>query len=308
LRILFVVRGKENNQTSVIVKNQANSLINEGLSIDIYKILGSGIMGYIQSIPDLRKLLRHNAYDIIHGHYFYSGIVASLSGFRPVVVSLMGSDVYANAFQRFIINLFSTLFWKETIVKSKKLKKLSGIKKAIVIPNGVDISSFIPIDKKVALTTLGWDVTKQHILFASSPSRPEKNYTLAQRACDKFDKKLLELHFIKDVPNKDMPFYYNAADVILLTSFYEGSPNVIKEAMACNTPIVSTDVGDVKVLISDCKGCYITNYNTNDVYQKLNMALSFNGKTNGRTKIANISSEKVAKEIIALYNIVVKKK
>lgn len=77
----------------MIVKNQANSLIKEGFSIDTYKIFGKGILGYIQSIPKLKKLLRHNEYDIIHGHYFYSGMIASLSGFRPVVVSLMGSDV-----------------------------------------------------------------------------------------------------------------------------------------------------------------------------------------------------------------------
>jgi len=103
-----------------------------------------------------------------------------------------------------------------------------------------------------------------------------------------------------------MPEYYSASDVILLTSLWEGSPNVIKEAMACNCPIVTTDVGDVRWIIGDTEGCYIASLDPNDYSLKMKKALDFaqkSGKTNGRNRIIylGLDADTIALRIIGVY-------
>lgn len=109
-------------------------------------------------------------------------------------------------------------------------------------------------------------------------------------------------------PNDLIPYYLNAADTLLLTSKWEGSVNVIKEALACNLPIVSTDVGDVKLNISGVDGCYVCKQDVNDLTEKLNLALSFGQRTNGRQRIIELGldSDTIAVKLIEVYNSLLK--
>ena len=104
-----------------------------------------------------------------------------------------------------------------------------------------------------------------------------------------------------------MSIYFNASDLVLLTSFWEGSPNVIKEAMACNVPIVSTDVGDVKEVIGKTEGCYITSFDPEDVAEKIKLALKFGKRTTGIEDIKHLESSLIAKKIIKIYKSVLEK-
>ncbi len=109
------------------------------------------------------------------------------------------------------------------------------------------------------------------------------------------------------IENKLFPLYLNACDVFVLTSFNEGSPNVIKEAMACNVPIVSTDVGDVKEVILDTEGCFITSYDPVDVANKIDKAMAFNMSTKGRENIEFLESNVIANNLISIYREVITK-
>ena len=104
-----------------------------------------------------------------------------------------------------------------------------------------------------------------------------------------------------------MPLYLNASDLLLSTSLWEGSPNVIKEAMACNCPIVTTNVGDVKWLLDGVEGCLITTNDPKDVADKIKKALNFKGRTKGRDKLISLGldSEHIAKKIIKVYEEVI---
>lgn len=306
MKVLFVSRYNTKLGISPIIENQGRS-IEDKVDLSYFPIKGVGFKGYILSIFKLKKHIKKNRYDIVHAHYSLSAFVTSLAGAGPLVVSLMGSDVKSKNIYKSLIKVFNRFFWTSIIVKSEDMKTSLGISEVNVIPNGVDFNKFKPIDKSLALKKTGWDISKKHILFAANPNRPEKNFRIAKEAFELLANKELRLHFLNDVSNNDMPYYYNAADVVLLTSLREGSPNVIKEAMACNIPIVSTNVGDVKKVIGTTSGCYIVQNDSKDVKDKILEALNFSERTKGRNDMQYLRSDLVAKKIIAIYNSVLNK-
>ncbi len=308
MRILFVCSG--NSKIFIIspfIKSQAESLTKLGHTIDYYPVKGKGLWGYLSNITKLSKFIKKGDYDIVHSHYSFCGIVSALATKKPVVCSLMGSDVKESGLWRFIIKYFIMHKWGKTIVKSVDMKTELGIDTVEVIPNGVDLELFKPLDKNDCRKELGWDIGKKIILFAADPKRPEKNFSLAKKATETLNIQDVELKVVYPVPHKDIPIYLNATDLLLSTSLWEGSPNIVKEAMACNCPIVSTNVGDVKWLLDGVEGCFITTNDPKDVADKIKKALNFRGKTKGREKLISLGldSEHIAKMIIQVYEEVI---
>lgn len=303
MKVLFVCSGNSNYNISPIIQNQVDSLIKAGLEVDVFPVTGKGVRGYLLNINKLRKFCKNKKYDLIHAHYYLSGIVSSLSGAKPVIVSLMGSDVYASWYSRILIRIFARFSWKLVIVKTSDLQNKSLLRKTIIIPNGVDIDVFKPAAKELSIKKVNFP-KGFNIIFVSDPTRKEKNFSLAEKAVNSLNITDIHLHTLFNLPNKDLASYYNAADLILLTSKWEGSPNVIKEAMSCNCPIVSTDVGDVKWIISDVDGCYLCSDDPEFISLQIKKCIEFQGRTNGRKRIIQLGldSETIAKKIIEKYN------
>lgn len=305
MKVLFVSSGNKSGSINPIILNQGISLTKRGVSIEYYSIKGKGIFGYLKNVKALSKKMSDEKYDLIHAHYCLSGILSKISGAKPLVVSLMGSDVKGPVWLLFLSRFFLFFFWDFCIVKTEDMKSSLKSKKAVVIPNGVDFDKFYPVNREEALEKTGWDKRNINILFTSDPERPEKNYELAFNAVNRLAQNEIKLHVLKGVSNNMVVFYLNSASVVLLTSKWEGSPNIIKEAMACNLPIVSTEVGDVKEIIGSTEGCYLTTYDTEDVSVKLTKAIEFKKKTNGRQNIAHLDSELIAMKISGLYSEIV---
>ena len=306
MKVLFVSSGNTAFGVSPITRNQGNSLEKNGINVFYFPIYGKGLLSYLKNVFALNKYLSNNKYDVVHAHYSLSAYVATLSGAKPLVVSLMGSDVKPSFASKLLIKFFSRFFWHHTIVKSAYMRNSLGLSNASVFPNGVDTDVFYPMDKLTCAKQLGWDIKKKHILFAAKPSRPEKNFALAEQAVTQLDNASIKLHTLIDVPHERIPLWLNATDVVLLTSLWEGSPNVIKEAMACNRPIVATDVGDISWLFGDEPGHYLTTFADEDVAAKLRKALAFSeriGQTKGRMRIIELGldSAPVAKKIADVY-------
>ena len=307
MKVLFISSGNSINGISPIVKNQGESLIIEGVNVNYFTINKKGLKSYFRHIFILKEHLRTNKYDVIHAHYSLSAYVASLAGAKPLVVSLMGSDVKSGILFKFLIILFKFLFrWKQIIVKSEDMKKSLKLNDCVVIPNGVDLDLFKPLNKQNCIDQLGWHTNKKHILFAANPNRIEKNFKLAEAAFFNLNNENYELHVLNNVPNHEMPVYFNASDIILLTSLWEGSPNVIKEAMACSRSIVSTNVGDVSWLFGDEEGFYISSLNINEVSYKLFQAIEYSKKNDttkglSRIKFLNLDSRYVSNKIKQVY-------
>ena len=305
MKVLFISSGNTKSIISPIVKNQGKSLQKAELNVDYFTIKGESLKGYLRNIKTLQRFIKNKKYDIYHAHYSLSGITASLAGAKPLVVSLMGSDVKEYWWSRLLIRLFKLLFWSACIVKTKDMADNLKIKNLQIIPNGVNLRHFVPIEHNYACEKLGWIPDKKHLLFPANPDRPEKNVQLLNN-CLAFIKweNIIELHFFKDIPHNQTNLFYNATDLVVLTSLWEGSPNAIKEAMACNCPIVTTDVGDVRWIFGNTEGCYITSYNPKAVAEAIQQALHFGKRTTGRAQIKQLGldSESVANKIIAVYN------
>ena len=316
MKVLFVSSGNNKFGISPIVKAQGESLKKGEFEVEYFTLVGKGYRGYICNILRLSKYIKANRFDLVHSHFFLSSVVATLSHPPKLVVSLMGSDAYTSNLWNFLIKSFHKR-WDATIVKSEKMKEVLGLDDLYIIPNGVDFDRFYSIEKQTAREKLGWN-KKRYVLFASSSGRPEKNFLLAKEAVELLNEKEIELVTLKDIPHDLIVYYLNAADVLLMTSKYEGSPNIIKEAMACNCPIVSTDVGDVRWVIGETEGCFLISEKSNEKREtisaeliketsdKLREALKFAekvGRTKGRDRIIGLGldSETVAKKIISIY-------
>lgn len=303
MKVLFVGSGNH-AKVSPIIKAQGDSLVKAGADVDYFLVKGKGIKGYLNQVGPLRRYCKEHHFDVVHAHYSLSAYVASLAGVRPLVVSLMGSDVKATGWHGRAVRLFSKLFrWKDIIVKSKDMAEAVRITDAHIIPNGVDMDLFVPKSQQECRQTLGWKEGGQHILFPADPNRPEKDFALAQEAVKLLNKEVT-IHVFQQVEHKETVLHYNAADVVLLTSKWEGSPNAVKEALACNRPIVCTNVGDVKERLSGVEGCFVVeSRNPKDLADAIDLALEYKECLGGRDalKAAGLGSRQIADKIITIY-------
>lgn len=305
MKILFIASG--NHETpSAILTNQAEALKSEGVDVEWYLLKGKGVKGYLRNVKPLRKYLKEHKYDAIHAHFSLSAFVASWAGAKSLIVSLMGDDVKKARWYKFIIRLFAACYrWKAIIVKSNDMYRDLGMKRALVIPNGVNMERFKPMSKAECQKRLGLNPKTKHILFPAVATRPVKDYALAEAAVAHLPN--VELHAFENTPNEETPYWYNVADVVLLTSKWEGSPNAIKEAMACSRPIVSNNVGDVAERVSNVEGCYVVPMGDrakmiDELARSLIEALKFE-KTKGREKIITdgLDAHDINLRLIAVY-------
>jgi len=304
MRVLIVASGNSVD-ISPFVKEQGNSLKDIGLDIDYFLIKGKGASGYVKNYFTLIKLLKNNAYDIIHAHYGLSGLLATFQSYVPLVITFHGSDVNLNRINFCLSFLASRLSDENIFVHESLSKKLSLFSdQTNIIPCGVNLNLFKPIDKLAARDKLGLDYNYNFVLFSSSFNNKIKNATLAKTALSNIENTILIE--MKGYSREEVHLLMNAVDILIVTSFSETGPLVVKEALACNCPIISTDVGDVKKLVKGTKNCHIVEYDAKQIEQKIRDILSSHQKSNGRAAVEHLGLEKIAADVYKLYKRVLK--
>lgn len=304
MRVLIVANHNTGKFTTFIVE-QVESLRRLGIEIDYFGVHGKGILGYLSNLRNLKKKIKEFHPDIIHAHYGLSGLLANLQRIVPVVTTYHGSDIHTGGKVLFFSKL-SILLSAYNIFVSQHLLELSGYhgRKQIVLSCGINDTVFYPMERNDARRKLHWDIGGTYVLFAGAFDNEIKNSPLAKAATSLVQgAKLIEL---RGYTREQVCLAMNAANCLLVTSFREGGPLVLKEAMACGTPVVSVNVGDVKETTQGLDGYYITTYNERDIADCLQQAISFAGKTTGRQRILEngISNELTAKKIKSIYDMV----
>ena len=321
MKILIVGNNKPGH-FAPFVEEQARALQLQGCEVVFFGVQGKGVLGYLCSLPALRRAIQQHQPDLIHAHYGLSGVLANLQRRVPVVTTYHGSDINKPNILRFskiamrlsAHNIFVsqrnvTLALSPNSLITYRLKK-----RYTLLPCGVNLPlpwSEMQTHQVEQLTLNQWVQEKlnagvKHVLFAGAFNNAVKDPELAKAAIHELESKgvkveLIELKgFNRDQVNALM---YNC-DALLMTSKTEGSPQVIKEAMACGCPIVSVDVGDVAERVEGVDGCYVvSSREPKDIAEALQQALAFSGKTNGRQCIIEmgLSNEQVAERLMAIY-------
>lgn len=284
------------------VHDQIESIRALGVDVDVLFIDGKASRwNYLRGFGQLHRWLRtHNPYDIIHAHYVFSGIIALVQQQAPVLLTHHGIEVVLR-WQGLLCRLVTPLLnW--VIVTSPIVKQALNAKHVYVIPCGIDMEKFAPKPKDEARKALGLPMERKLVLFVGE-LRSEKRIEIIREAVCLLSAEdpLVDLVIATDRPNSEVPLYMNACDVLALASDFEGSPMVIKEAMACNLPIVSVDVGDVAEVIGNTAGCYLCHRTPEDMMAKIRLALDRGVRTDGRQAIAYLSLEATARRILAVY-------
>lgn len=300
MTVLIVARCKDGRYAPFITE-QVEALERQGVECRFLGIRQKGIWGYFRQLPVFwRDIFRYHP-DIIHAHYGLCGVLANLQKRIPVVTTYHGSDINSPrvlrlsriAIRRSRFNIFVSR-------GNVDIAKPQG--EYALIPCGINLDDYPTIEQAEARRIMGLDPSLKYVLFSGSFDNYVKNAPLAQEVIRLIPQAtLVEL---KGYSRSQVAILMQAVDALLMTSFMEGSPQVIKEAMACGCPIVSVDVGDVKERIEGIPGCYVVSRDVDSIARKVREAIYFHGKTPGREVIKSmgLSNDYIASQIIAIYN------
>ena len=300
---------------------QIQSIQALGIETVVVDMQGIPKLKYLQLLPQIRRYARQ--VDVIHAHFGYCGWLAKLATLfqrtcKPVVMSFMGDDLLGTPF-----NAAGDLTWhskvavrcnqalahsySRVIVKSREMAEVLAPIPCEVISNGVDLSSFEPLDRVAACAALNIPSDGFNVLFPGDPDNPRKGFPLACEAVAIAEKKIgqsIRLLPLSGIAPEQVPLYMNACHVMLMTSFIEGSPNVVKEAMATNLPVIGVPVGDVHELLLDVDNCTRCTRNPNEIGKEIAATLRRNERSTGRAAILNqgLDLQSVALRIASIYD------
>lgn len=317
MRILEVSRYKKNfvDHQLPFVTEQGEAIRAFGNEVEFFLVKGN----YLKARKALMAKIHEYKPDVVHAHYGLSAIVAEMQSEVPVVTTFHNGETH-----RWWVNLLSSLFSlraKHVIYVAQHIydKVYFKAKNYSIIPCGVSLEDCFLMDKAEARKQLGWSDDKKYIMFGGAFDNLRKNYLLLKEAVSIIDnqKSTIEVIEMRGLTREQCVLRMNAADVFALPTKNEGSPQALKEAMACNSPIVATDVADIKHLLGDLPGHYVLankkgtpsdwvgdEMSVEEMAGLLKKALAFEGRTEGRKRIVELgyTNELVAKRIIEIYN------
>ncbi len=256
---------------------------------------------YVKAAIQVRRRTRSAKYDVVHAHYGLTGIAAVFRSATPLVITFHGSDVLIGRLQP-MISRWACRFADAAIAVSKQI---AAIVPGEIIPCGVDLNLFHPKRRADARKRLGLALDKKYVLFPFGPRRTVKRFDLAAAAVNRLAARGLnvELLTVCQVPNAEMPWYYSAADAMILSSDSEGSPTSVKEALACNLPVVTTDVGDVREIGEGITGFQICAQTAESLADGLETVLhsGLGLAFDGHAAMRRYSLEQTALAIVQVY-------
>ena len=270
------------------IEQQMKALRRIGVELDVVFVNRpeEGMCAYANLPAMLRAAADRFKPDLVH--VMYGGIMSKITRYvirdRPVIVTFHGTDLLGQSFERPLRRFLSScgvLASRQAATQCdgivavaqhlvERLPKNIPNSKIQVIPCGIDLELFKPLDREICRKQLGWAPDVFHVLFQARED-PVKRLELASAAVDRLTELGVkaELHLLRGVMYEQVPIWLNASDALLLTSYHEGSPTIVKEALACNLPIVSVPVGDVPQRIQDLEGCYLSDADAMELALKL---------------------------------------
>lgn len=246
----------------VIVERHAEALRARGHRVEFVQLGVGGSWRYLWSRRRTRRAIATVRPHVIHVHFGYSGLAVPRTSI-PIVCTFYGDDLNGTATRsgrltwksRIGILISHFVAWRSTrcITVSESLRSrlwTAALRsKTTVIRDAVDPAVFRPIPRAEARAHLDLSESEVLVLFPHAADVATKRVWLAEAAVRRLQRTVpaARLWVVNGRPPDEMPWYYGAADVMIVTSVLEGGPSSVKEALACGLPVVSVAVGDTKL-------------------------------------------------------------
>lgn len=324
IRVLMITAGwpqPGQPQTTHFVKRQAEFLQRAGVQVDVFQFRGAKrFWNYARAWTQVRPMIRSGRYDLVHAQFGQSGALA-LPRHLPLVVTFRGSDIlgivgengrytFAGKISQLVARLVARRANAVVVVSEHMKAYFRTSAPVLVLPSGLDFDLFRCMPRDEARRRLGWPLDKRLVLFAGNPEQPRKRYSLAKAAVDLLNQQLAaELVVAWGVSHSDVPLYMNACDAFVFTSMQEGSPNVVKEALACDLPVVSVAIGDVEERLKGIDGCELCpDERPETIAACLERVLRRGQRVAGRIAVAHLAEEAITARLIGLYQTVLRRR
>jgi glycosyltransferase involved in cell wall biosynthesis len=283
------------------VFDQAEALRAAGVELEVLFVNGRATRwNYMLGYPRFWARIAQGRFDLVHSHYVFSGLIARAQFHLPVVQSFHAPGLL-DTFQGWLCRRLMTRV-SAVIVTSQDHKTRLGFAGARIIPCGVNLELFHPRAQHEARAKLGWAPDRKVLLWVGDV-RKEKRVDLVHATYERLRpvRPDLDLRLVSGAQHADVPWFMNAADVLLFPSDHEGSPVVIKEAMACNLPIVATSVGDIPELFEGVSGCVAAPQSPEALGAEVLRLLDANARSEGYDAIRRLSTAREAESVVAIY-------
>lgn len=310
MKVLLIHSGNAVNTSEdyTFVREQGNALAAKGIDVSYFAVRGKGVRGYLKMLPDLKKSIQEKGIDLVHAHYGLCGALAVLQSKAPVVITFhngetltkKGTIISSLAAWKSAYNIFVAQHIKEKLYKTPS--------RYSIIPCGIDISQLPLVDQKEACSAMNLPDDMPNILFGGNFQNKRKNYPLAAEAISLLPYKV-NLIEMKGFNRRQVNLLLCGCDLFLLPTFSEGSPQVVKEALACNCPIVATEVADIPELLTGVSNSYTTGFDAKEIAECIDKVIRNGERSDGRRRIAELKLDnpEVADRLIAIYNNVLNK-
>jgi teichuronic acid biosynthesis glycosyltransferase TuaC len=299
---------------AVFIARQVEFLRREGVDVDLFPFRGSRQpRNYALAWREVRRRLNGGSYDLVHAQFGQSGLTA-LPKRVPLVVTFRGDDlegiigengryIPAGWLLRFISRLVARQADAAIVVSEHMKRYLPGSVPAHVLPSGIDLELFRPEPRDEARRRLGLPEDQRLILFVGNPALARKRFALAQRAVDIINHTIPTRLIVGwELPHRDIAALMSACDALVCTSMQEGSPNAVKEALACNLPVVSVRVGDVPLRLRGISGCELCSDDSAEtIAAALERVLHRGSRIDGRSSMRDLDEGLLTRRLIEIY-------
>ena len=316
IRVLAVIPGDGLGAGFVFVRRQLRSLERMGVQVhEIYLRSRTSPTSLIRTWRQLQREIAEFRPHILHSHYgTVTSFLCAITEGAPLVITFRGSDLVPHPSVGWLRGQFSTVFSQFSVLRARRVICVSrqlrdrlwwGKKKAVVLPSGVNLKLFCPMPIQEARAVLGWDLSELVVLSCGGAEPAAKGLALIQAAMNHVVQstgppvRLFNLD--GTLAPETIPLYLNAADCLAFASLREGSPNIIKEAIACNLPVVSVEVGDVSERLAGIYPSKIVRRDAIEFGAALVEVLKTRRRSNGFEKVAEYSEEAVASVLRSVY-------
>lgn len=317
LRVLYVIPGEEQEIGMPFSRRQATSVRRLGVDVQTFFLRSrTSPLRVLREWLRLRAKIRNFRPHVVHAHYgSMNALVAAAASRAPLVITFHGSDLNPvpgeHRLKALLGHAFSYLAARRAsqiiCVSPQLVDRLADVADRVHhIPCGVNLEQFRPMSRRDCRKALGWNAEDKVVLFNARTDPIGKRLDLAEATARLAQLRIknFRLHvFVGSTDPDEMPLYYNAADCLLMTSDYEGSPMVVKEALACNLPVVSVDVGDVRARLEGVAPSAIVPREPQALADAVVSVIEANTPSNGREAIRPCDEEVAARRVVKIYRL-----